>query len=602
MYSSLLTEDTYKRADLIYKSISEEFNPHLREFVNCSKNHEKNVIETGRTFRFCHEAAVKIGISASSSPGCNDVGKSIMGIADTLQEVNMLREEWLQSFRTKAIIPMERRIEQDSKYIVALRKKSQEEFKTRNGEAEKAIQNVAKLKKKILTKSLNEKNEIKLEKASEKLISSKASAEMMAHEMLNRAFSEERRRYCFFVEKQCDTMEAWIQYYLSCADILQANLEKWRSVSSSSKDLLPGAVALIESSLPRRTNVSLDELDMERIEMYGQDINGQYRVAPTKAVRSDIKRFASTRAVGSPKEVISPYATGPRMMLTTQEPIKYIRSKTPDFVITHDEELNIEGRQEDSKDVTPRSTRSSINLGNLFNNRYSTTSSEIQNKSNRSECSEEIASSDEQQQVTAIQTENLRNSFSDSGISVEVWSSDHDSDTIKRAKNTPSPTKQTESEPEAEVVAGEKVESAPVIAIHEICCEALYEFAPDPGSTKLSMARGDTIHVLMKEEKGGWMYGENKRLRERGWFPVYYTNMGKAQNPQKNKQAPSLGSIISGTTAPTPVNIMPLSPGQESPRPVVKVKKSPAGTNVFQFAKDLENPFKEIQLKKTGKL
>ena len=41
--------------------------------------------------------------------------------------------------------------------------------------------------------------------------------------------------------------------------------------------------------------------------------------------------------------------------------------------------------------------------------------------------------------------------------------------------------------------------------------------------TLLSFAQGDTIILLVSEEKDGWLYGEHESTKVKGWFPSSYT-------------------------------------------------------------------------------
>lgn len=630
MHNSLLTEDTYKRADLIYKSIAEEYNPHLREFVTCSKAHEKNFADAGRSYKSCYDAAQKIGIAATSSPGCKDVGKCIMHVAETLQEVNMIREDWLQKFREGIIYPVEKRLEQDSKYVVGLRKKSQEEFKSRSAESEKSFQNLSKLKKKMAGKPSTKKGDDKIQKATERLIAAKASSEMVAHEMLSRAFSEERRRYCFFLEKQCEMINAWMRYHRESFDMLQANLQEWEAVGASYRDLLPGAVALIESSLPRRTNVTLDDLEIEAqtaTTHSSEDLSTMYEgptvnvnAGSTTEIKINIERSPTRRAVGSKRDVDGNYSANEA---------ESVPDEIGDGDETQDENT---GKETDGESLSvtqesnlssTRSSASSIHLNSLFRNSVN---------SSLSIYSQESHLSAETSGTYTYPTENNRASMNDSGISVsEVWASESDEyDTIKRSTRHKSPTKEVQIKDEINDVDGQstkerekndgndeniikdscklKTEEQPVKSVKEVHYEVLHAFIPPPGaSAKLTIQRGDRILALVQEEKGGWMYGENKRSMERGWFPVSYTSCDKA------KLTPERSSDIEQNTQGTQpaVAVVPQAPminvsladvvAQHSAlkQSEIRPKKPHAGHNVFKFAQDMTNPFEEIKLRKT---
>lgn len=613
MYGSLLTEDTYKRADSIFKTIADDYNPALKEFVASGKVHDKNVIETGKSYKACYAAAMKIGISATSSPGCKDVGKCIMDITETIQEVFMARETCVQKFRNDVLYPMERRSEQDGKYIVGIRKKSQDEFKIKVSETEKAYANLAKLKKKSVSKLPSKKTDEKIQKATERLLSAKTASEMVAHEMLNRAFSEERKRYCFFVEKQCDLISAMMDYHRTSFGLLQENLQHWKEIGASYRDLLPGALGLIESSFPRHSNISLDEIDMNMGISRGPSSNDLRSQADslsyTGSVKSlkgsnSIKRHVSTRITRSPKdiELHDPY----------QPAIQQDEYQTRDNEEKHQEDQISLVLSDDSSDG-----RSSV---------CSSYTKSLHRRSGESEISISSVPS-------AIDKNEARKSFNDSGISVEeIWSSNHqENHTIKRAKSKHALQNEDEisqaSLSTASISSERSEEEKPKAQTptQPITYEALHDYSPETGSTKMTLCRGDKISVYSNKENGGWIYGFNIRSSQKGWFPTTYAKKVVSQELnltiENAKQLPETPkkydpSRIRGIAVPVPVlNKTPTkvtnndklkSPmnsfGQLSPRSPKDVWNGQitAGQNVFQFAKESDNAFEDIHLRKTN--
>ncbi|XP_039268993.1 BAR/IMD domain-containing adapter protein 2-like [Styela clava] len=607
MYGSLLTEDTYKRADSIFKSIADEYNPSLKEFVLNGKIHDKNVLETSKSFKACHAATIKIGISATSSPGCKDVGKCIMDITETIQEVHMAKEACIQKFRNDIVYPFERRCEQDAKYIIGLRKKLQDDFKAKASETEKAFASLAKLKKKTLSKPPSKKTDEKIKKGTEHLLAAKTASEMVAHEMLNRAFSEERKRYCFFVEKQCELIEAIMDYHRKSADMLQERFDHWREIGASQQDLLPGAVALIESSLPRHTNVSLDELDLNMGISHSQSSNDlsnnkdNYGTSHRQSSRNirgpGVRRNASTRVTSSPKEV--------------EVYIPYKNALVSTVVAEDESEENHEDEQH------------TLFSDESIDGRSSACSSYSKSMYRRSGESEISINS-----VPSVTDKNeTRKSWNDSGISIgEIWNSDQqESHTIKRAKSKSATDTDDESSISvASTVSLEDKRNTPKEQQPSIF-EALHDYAPETGSTKMILRRGDRISVHNSKENGGWMYGINKRTNQKGWFPVTYAKKMEShetistsaalESPNAIPTTPAKfdPNKIRGIAVPIPVLNKPLtkvnynnnlrSPknsfGQTSRSPNEQrneIGKTTDGRNVFQFTNN--NTFENIHFRK----
>lgn len=627
MYGTLVTDDTYKRADGIYKSISDVFNPNLKEFITQGKIHDKNLVEEAKSNKTCQSVAMKTGIAATVSPGCKDVGKCIMDIADTMQEVIKARDNWLNKFRNDVLYTMERRCEQDGKYVNGLRKKFQDDFKAKSNETEKAMAGVMKLKKRSLSKPSSRKMDEKLQKANSKLHSAKTATELIAHEMLSRAFSEERRRYCFFVEKQCEMVQAMIEYHETALRALQPNLDSWMEMAASHGDLLPGAIALIESTLPQQSNPALDELDTTlRISHSGSssEFANDYdpprsgnELSPMGSVTS-WKNFGDKSPSGVKKidAYNNPYRAASSIGIRSSE---MESSDVTDGGVFQDEDIGSEveklpgysfiNKNTELGKIRIASASDEPFVSNIIRRRAYGGSS-MANKSRKSYPD--------------------GRSLNDSAIDVN-WNSEVDeADAVKQQERRALPPLSVKSPDSQRSPASSRSSTKTEDHESDTCAswyESLYDYNPEKNSNKLTLRRGDKIIIYDGESKGGWIYGENKRTKQKGWFPQNYgekkyrhselTSPGTPSGRDEPWTPPTSPAFDTSLTKSPPGSMFEtnrLSFGSsnrdEDSRPTstcsadgisrMNGKKRLSGRNVFQFAKDIEKPFEEIRLRKTG--
>lgn len=553
MYGSLITDDTYKRADGIFKSMVEVFNPNLKEYISHGKAYERTLVEEAKCTKASQSAAVKIGISATLSPGCKDVGKCIMEITDSMQEVSMAEDAWMKKFGNDVLYSMEQRYEQDGKYITNLRKKYQDEFKGKTNEVEKAVAAVAKLKKRSMNKPSSLKTDTKLQKTYEKLHSSKVATQTVAYEMLNRAFLEERRRYCYFVERKCETIQALIEYHETSANILKANLDNWIKVGNSQDDLLPGATALIESSKSRQStsdgegvhsrvknfnSQTLKETSSKRATKASEQANPpeRHHANTLSARKIDVYNnpYRNSSCIGGDlgsndsKEYFS--LTEDRLTL----PVYASISKSAEMVFTEDA---VHFRGKPAPDVARRHASESVETSgwSMRVNRLSTEKKVDEPLKNSGQ--KEISDNDD---GDVFESPKIEGNYSDD-------------------QDTGMPTKETLDRDSNETESTEPTERSGTIY------EPLYDYIPEAGSNKLELHRGDKIVTCGSgASRGGWIYGENTRTCQKGWFPENYCTL-KADEKK-----------VVSATQPTDF------------RAVKRDGPSRDSRNIFRFSKDLE--------------
>uniref|UniRef100_A0A8C1SQ97 Zgc:158689 n=1 Tax=Cyprinus carpio TaxID=7962 RepID=A0A8C1SQ97_CYPCA len=167
--------------------------------------------------------------------------------------------------------------------------------------------------------------------------------------------------------------------------------------------------------------------------------------------------------------------------------------------------------------------------------------------------------------------------------------------------------------------------------------EALFPHSPDscegdPGGSSclLSFLPGDALSLLISEPRDGWHYGQNERTGRKGWFPFSYTqpfpnspgqdlsapvlskvnssSMGQldrlppaGQGPQVSPDSEDESSVLSqriSTFRPRPYSMMNPETSRTSPRLRLKDRMSTDFTAPPPSPSRI-NPFAHIRLKKT---
>uniref|UniRef100_A0A670XS40 BAR/IMD domain containing adaptor protein 2 like 1 n=1 Tax=Pseudonaja textilis TaxID=8673 RepID=A0A670XS40_PSETE len=192
------------------QNVMEQFNPGLRNLINLGKNYEKAVNKI-KIFDLCH---VLIEISIAQ------------------KKLNDKLEENFKKFHKEIISELEKKTELDVKYMNATLKRYQTEHRSKLDSLEKSQ---AELKK-IRRKSQGGRNAIKYEhRESEYLetVSSRQSdIQRFIAEGCREALLEEKKRFCFLVDKHCNFAQRLFHYHVECSEILATKLPAWLETCS----------------------------------------------------------------------------------------------------------------------------------------------------------------------------------------------------------------------------------------------------------------------------------------------------------------------------------------------------------------------------------
>ncbi|XP_040917935.1 brain-specific angiogenesis inhibitor 1-associated protein 2-like protein 1b [Toxotes jaculatrix] len=249
-------EEVNRLTESTYKSVMEQFNPGLRNLVNLGKNYEKSVAAMTLAGKLYFDAMSKIGENAAVSPVSRELGVVLMEISEVHRKVNLELEENFKRFHREIIAELERKTDMDVKYMTATFKRYQIEHKTKQDSLEKSLSELKKLRRKSQGKNAN-KYENKESECLETLTNRQMDMQLFIADGCKEALLEEKRRFCFLVDKHCMFTYQISSFHDKARDMLTAKLSSWQDQCNDATVMPESILSMIEGL---RTSVSITPL------------------------------------------------------------------------------------------------------------------------------------------------------------------------------------------------------------------------------------------------------------------------------------------------------------------------------------------------------
>ncbi|CAI5675270.1 unnamed protein product [Oreochromis niloticus] len=209
-------EEANKLAESTYKTVMEQFNPGLRNLVNLGKNYEKSV-----------------------------AGVVLTEISEVHRNVHLELEENFKRFHRDVIAELERKTDMDVKYMTATFKRYQMEHKMKQDSLEKSQADLKKLRRKSQGKNAN-KYENKESECLETLASRQMDMQLFIADGCKEALLEEKRRFCFLVDKHCMLTYQFASFHDKARDILSEKLSTWQDQCKDATNMPESVLSMIE--------------------------------------------------------------------------------------------------------------------------------------------------------------------------------------------------------------------------------------------------------------------------------------------------------------------------------------------------------------------
>uniref|UniRef100_A0A9J8B9J9 BAR/IMD domain-containing adapter protein 2 n=1 Tax=Cyprinus carpio carpio TaxID=630221 RepID=A0A9J8B9J9_CYPCA len=244
------TDEVHRITENVYKNIMEQFNPCLRNFIAMGKNYEKALSSVTFAAKGYFDALVRMGELASESQGSKDLDAAawdvLFQMAEVHRQIQMQLEEMLKCFHNELLSELEKKVELDARYLTAALKKYQVEHKSKGESLEKCQGELKKLRR----KSQGSKNPAKYGEKElqyvETISSKQSELDSFIAEGYKTALSEERRRYCFLVDRQCAVAKNSSAYHGKGKDLLTQKIPVWQQACSDPNKLPDRAMLLAQ--------------------------------------------------------------------------------------------------------------------------------------------------------------------------------------------------------------------------------------------------------------------------------------------------------------------------------------------------------------------
>uniref|UniRef100_A0AAV2LEH8 BAR/IMD domain-containing adapter protein 2 n=1 Tax=Knipowitschia caucasica TaxID=637954 RepID=A0AAV2LEH8_KNICA len=224
----------------------EQFNPCLRNFIAMGKSYEKALTSVTYAAKGYFDALVRMGEMASESQGSKDLGEVLFQMAEVHRQIQIQLEEMLKSFHNELLTELEKKVELDARYLNAALKKYQTEHKSKGESLEKCQAELKKLRRKSQGSKHPSKYGDKEMQFVEAISNKQSELDNYIAEGYKNALSEERRRYCFLVDRQCAVAKNSTTYHGKGKEMLAQKLPMWQQACVEPNKLPERAVFLAQ--------------------------------------------------------------------------------------------------------------------------------------------------------------------------------------------------------------------------------------------------------------------------------------------------------------------------------------------------------------------
>nr|XP_040033193.1 brain-specific angiogenesis inhibitor 1-associated protein 2 isoform X2 [Gasterosteus aculeatus aculeatus] len=240
------TDEVHRITENVYKSIMEQFNPCLRNFIAMGKSYEKALTSVTHAAKGYFDALVRMGEMASESQGSKDLGEVLFQMAEVHRQIQVQLEEMLKSFHNELLTELEKKVELDARYLNAALKKYQTEHKGKGESLEKCQAELKKLRRKSQGSKHPSKYGDKEMQYVEAISNKQSELDNYIAEGYKHALSEERRRYCFLVDRQCAVAKNSSVYHSKGKELLSQRIPLWQQACAEPNKLPDRALFLAQ--------------------------------------------------------------------------------------------------------------------------------------------------------------------------------------------------------------------------------------------------------------------------------------------------------------------------------------------------------------------
>nr|XP_057941700.1 brain-specific angiogenesis inhibitor 1-associated protein 2 isoform X2 [Doryrhamphus excisus] len=245
------TDEVNKMTENVYRGILDQFNPSLKNFVAMGKHYEKALTGVTVAAKGYFDALVKLGELASDSQGSKELGDTLFQMAEVHRQIQVQLEDVLKLFHSELLAQLEQKLELDIKYLTATLKKYQNERRSKSESIERYQAQLKKLRRKSLGSRHPNKYGDREMQFVELMSRRQVELDTLVATGYRSALTEERRRYCFLVDRQCCVTKLLINYHSKVRELLSQKLSSWQQSCTQPTKLPERALNLLRHTAPQ---------------------------------------------------------------------------------------------------------------------------------------------------------------------------------------------------------------------------------------------------------------------------------------------------------------------------------------------------------------
>ncbi|XP_016342564.1 brain-specific angiogenesis inhibitor 1-associated protein 2-like [Sinocyclocheilus anshuiensis] len=245
------SDEVNKMTENVYKGILEQFNPSLKNFVTMGKHYEKALTGVTVAAKGYFDALVKLGELASDSQGSKELGDTLFQMAEVHRQIQVQLEDVLKLFHSELLSQLEQKLELDIKYLTATLKKYQSERKSKVESIERCQSQLKKLRRKSQASRHPNKYGDREMQYVELMSRRQGELDSLVAVGYRSALTEERRRYCFLVDRQCSVTKILTNYHCKVRELLSQKLSSWQQSCAQPTKLPERALSLLRHTAPQ---------------------------------------------------------------------------------------------------------------------------------------------------------------------------------------------------------------------------------------------------------------------------------------------------------------------------------------------------------------
>lgn len=167
-------------------------------------------------------------------------------MAEVHRQIQIQLEEMLKSFHNELLTELEKKVELDARYLNAALKKYQSEHKGKGESLEKCQAELKKLRRKSQSSRHPSKYGDKEMQFVEAISNKQSELDGYIAEGYKGALSEERRRFCFLVDRQCAVAKSSSAYHSKGKELLSQKIPGWQQACAEPTKLPDRAMFLAQ--------------------------------------------------------------------------------------------------------------------------------------------------------------------------------------------------------------------------------------------------------------------------------------------------------------------------------------------------------------------